>query len=121
MPKTGLAAHEWERRLRLFALGKFEFSRGHPTGSVWAKKRANIQKCPVGKAAVDLFGKKVQFSCGYHPKETATPVCVPSAPVVGAATPASAETSAAVCEPTTEQQVLRLWRLQVNQWSVLRT
>ena len=71
MPKTGLAAHEWERRLRLFALGKFEFSRGHapPTGSVWAKKRANIQKCPVGKAAVDMFDKKVQCTCGYHPKE----------------------------------------------------
>ena len=69
MPKTGLQAHEWERRLKLFALGKFEFKRGHapPTGSIWAKKREKIVKCPLKKGArVDVFGKKLACTCGYH-------------------------------------------------------
>ena len=70
MPKTGLEAKEWERRLRLFAQGKFEFGRGHapPPGSLWAKKKAEIMKCPVGKAKIDVFGRKVVCTCGYHPE-----------------------------------------------------
>ena len=44
MPKTGLDASEWERKLRLFAQGKFEFGRGYAplSGSVWAKKRSTV-------------------------------------------------------------------------------
>ena len=70
MPKAGLDGREWERRLRLFAQGKFEFGRGNAplSGSVWAKKRSDILKCPVGKARIDLFGKTVSCTCGYHPK-----------------------------------------------------
>ena len=72
MPKAGLDASEWERRLWLFAEGKFEFGRGHAplSGSVWAKKRSNILKCPVGKARIDVFGKTVSCTCGYHQGRT---------------------------------------------------
>ena len=70
MPKEGLDKREWERRLKLFAQGKFEFGRGRapPPGSVWAKKRAAIVKCAVGKAKIDVFGRVVECTCGYHPK-----------------------------------------------------
>ena len=70
MPKAGLDASEWERRLRLFAQGKFEFGRGYapPPGSVWAKKKGYIMQCPMGKAKVDLFGNKVKCTCCYRPE-----------------------------------------------------
>ena len=75
MPKEGLEASAWEKRLKLFAQGKFEFGRGRapPPTSVWAKKIDSIKKCGVGKAKMDIFGRAIVCSCGYHQETVDVP------------------------------------------------
>ena len=70
MPKTGLSAVEWRRRLQQYAEGNFTFGRGQKPirSSVWGKQLAAIDSCPRHRnvSARDPFGRKIVCMCGYH-------------------------------------------------------
>lgn len=70
MPKLGLPASEWRRRLRAYADRRFVFSRGQhpPKNSTWNRELKNIDRCPkqATRSRFDLFGAPVPCRCGYH-------------------------------------------------------
>ena len=70
MPKTGLSAFEWKKRLQQYAQGTFSFGRGQKPneGTHWKKELAKIDRCPkhANIGSHDPFGKKIVCVCGYH-------------------------------------------------------
>ena len=70
MPKEGLTAWEWKKRLEDFASGKFIFGRGQypPKGSKRATQLEQIKTCPRHKSSnlLDPFGRRILCQCSYH-------------------------------------------------------
>ena len=87
MPKEGLSAAEWRRRLRGFAQGD-RLGRGQRPrrNSYWARTLEGIEKCPRHRSAAthDPFGRPLACKCGFHkptpaldpPRRTHAPVLV---------------------------------------------
>ena len=70
MPKTGLSAAEWRKRLKAYAKGSFTFGTGlrPPKGSSRATEVAQIEQCPLhrNRSSMDPFGRKLDCTCGFH-------------------------------------------------------
>ncbi len=70
MSKSKKKRPDREPVVNQYVSGAFQFGRGQrpPKNSLWAKRFAKIDACPLksSKGGTDVFGRQLECHCGYH-------------------------------------------------------